>query len=152
MGLQVTAPKDLNPGTSTPPGGAPKARPAVRLPTPAALADVALIDASTAAAAACMSLSAWHEAVRRGDAPRAVIRRPRFTRYLLADVRRWLVERAAGGDAMVDDRVQAQAVKASAAAGRKRAAAAAAPKTATETKPAARKKPKNIPALLPAAR
>lgn len=61
---------------------------------PTALADVAYIDGPTSAAAGCMSLSAWHELVRKGEAPAAVIRQPRYTRWRLADVRQFLIERA----------------------------------------------------------
>ncbi len=53
---------------------------------PAALASVALIDAQTCAAAGGMSVSWWHEAVRAGRAPAAAIRRPRCTRWRVADV------------------------------------------------------------------
>lgn len=64
-------------------------------PVPATLADEALIDGPGAAAAACISLSKWHSEVAAGRAPQPVIRKPRHTRYRLADVRRWL--RAQGG-------------------------------------------------------
>lgn len=64
---------------------------------PAALADVALIDAPGIAAAACMSMSTWHELVRVGDAPQPAIRAPRHTRWRMADVRAWLAARAERG-------------------------------------------------------
>ena len=103
------------------------ARPTVRRPTPPALADVALIDGPMAAAAACMALSSWHEAVRKGEAPAPVIRQPRCTRWRLADVRAWLIGRAAGGgNAQASERVHALAAKASTAAKAKRKATAAA--------------------------
>lgn len=57
---------------------------------PDALADVALVDAPACAAAASMGLTQWHDLVRRGAAPAPAIRRPRFTRWRLRDVRNWL--------------------------------------------------------------
>lgn len=44
-----------------------------------------------------MSLSSWHELVRVGEAPQPVIRAPRCTRWRLADVRQFLIDRAAAG-------------------------------------------------------
>ena len=70
-------------------------RPAVRRPAPASLADVALIDGPSIAAAGCMAVSAWLQLVRNGAAPQPVIRQPRYTRWRLADARAWLIERAA---------------------------------------------------------
>lgn len=55
-----------------------------RLPT--ALADVALIDGKTCAAAGSMSESWWHAEVAAGRAPQPVIRAPRCTRWACADV------------------------------------------------------------------
>jgi len=96
-------------------------KPTARAVTPPALADVALIDGPTAAAAGCMSLSSWHELVRKGEAPAPVIRQPRCTRYRLADVRAWLIERASRGSGPeAASRVAATASKASAAAQAKR--------------------------------
>lgn len=62
-------------------------------PVPAALADVAFIDGPTCAAASGISLSSWHELVRLGQAPQPVIRQPRFTRWQVAQVRAFLIER-----------------------------------------------------------
>ena len=59
---------------------------------PLGLVDVAYIDGATCAAAGAMSQSQWHELVKDGKAPKPVIRKPRFTRWLMADVRRWLIE------------------------------------------------------------
>lgn len=59
---------------------------------PPALMDVAYVGGATCAAAGAMSLSQWHELVKAGIAPEPVIRKPRFTRWLLADLRRWLIE------------------------------------------------------------
>lgn len=89
-------------------------------PVPAALADVALIDGPTCAAAGGMSLSSWLDLVRQKQAPQPAIRQPRCTRWRLADVRQFLIERAArgtdGSEALI-----ANAKKASAAARAKRA-------------------------------
>ena len=103
-----------------------KSRPAVRRPTPPVLADVALIDGPTCAAAACMALSGWHELVRTHQAPQPVIRQPRFTRWSLAQVRAWLSERATQGpDAVSSQRVTEKAKKASLKAAEKRTTRAA---------------------------
>jgi predicted DNA-binding transcriptional regulator AlpA len=66
-------------------------------PEPAVLADVAMIDGPTCAAAGGISISSWHELVREKRAPQPVIRAVRCTRWRLADVRAWLIERAAQG-------------------------------------------------------
>lgn len=88
---------------------------------PAALADVAMIDAPTCAAVGGFSLSAWYDLVRAGAAPAPAIRAPRFTRWRLADIRTWLIERAeAGSDPKTAEAAQASAIKASAAAKVKR--------------------------------
>jgi predicted DNA-binding transcriptional regulator AlpA len=88
-------------------------------PVPAALADVALVDGPTCAAAGAMSLSAWHELVRTKEAPQPVIRQVRCTRWRLIDVRQFLIDRAA--HALHDaEAVTARAKKASAAAQAKR--------------------------------
>ena len=101
-------------------------RPAFRPPTSTLLSDVALIDGPACAAAACISLSLWHELVRTGKAPQPVIRRPRCTRWRIADVRAWLIECSASGTHSVSaQRVMAQANKASRKAAEKRAACAA---------------------------
>ncbi|HQC99491.1 MAG TPA: hypothetical protein PK306_27670 [Aquabacterium sp.] len=62
---------------------------------PPALADVALVDGPTCAAAAAMSISQWNELVRAREAPQPVVRQPRFTRWRMADVRGWLIAKAA---------------------------------------------------------
>ena len=93
-------------------------------PVPLVLADVALTNGPTAAAAGDMSLSAFLDGVRRTAAgelhddeipyPLPVIRSPRCTRWRLADIRAWLIDRAARqlkGDAVI-----AQAKRASDAA------------------------------------
>lgn len=67
-------------------------------PIPAALADVALIDAPAIAAAADISLSSWYSIVAHDeDAPQPVVRAPRHTRWRLSEVRAWLIRRAEKG-------------------------------------------------------
>lgn len=93
-------------------------------PVPPALADVALVDGPTSAASAGESLSTFHDGVRRtargelavGEVPypQPVIRRPRFTRWRLIDVRAWLIARAAQTSS--DDDVIRRATNASAKA------------------------------------
>ncbi len=97
-------------------------------PVPPALADVALIDGPTCAAAGGISLSTWHELVRNGQAPQPVMRSARCTRWRLADVRAWLIDRAAKAeaDSTAGASLIAKAKKASDAAKAKRAASAAA--------------------------
>jgi predicted DNA-binding transcriptional regulator AlpA len=97
-------------------------RPTTALPE--SLADVALIDGPTAAAAASISVSQWYDLVRNGAAPQPAFRAPRCTRWRLADVRLWLVqwaERESGSEAA--DTVIDQARRASSAAAAKRKAA-----------------------------
>jgi predicted DNA-binding transcriptional regulator AlpA len=95
---------------------------------PAALADVALIDARTSAATGGMGISWWHARVAAGEAPRPVIQQPRMTRWRLADVRAFWAQRAQAGSAGAGEHLQAQTSKASAAAARNRNG-----KTATST-------------------
>ena len=95
----------------------PTKRPIVRQPAPQALADVALIDAPQCAAAACIGQSQWWELVKTGRAPQPVMRAPRCTRWRLADIRAWLIERAGAGiDQHAAEVAQSAAVKVSAAA------------------------------------
>lgn len=93
---------------------------------PADLAAVALIDAPTCAAAGAMSVSWWHEEVRAGRAPAPAIRKPRCTRWRLADVRAFWSKSAeqAAADAKAAAGVTTRATKASAAAQAKRKAGA----------------------------
>lgn len=104
MGPQVTNPQDLKPKTTR--------------PLPADLADVALIAADTCAATGDVSVSWWHEEVRTDRAPKPAIQQPRFTRWRLADVRRFWAERAsqAAADPETGERMAARAKKASIAA------------------------------------
>lgn len=65
-------------------------------PSPAAdsLADLALVDINDILAATRASASWLHAAVRSGAFPKPAIKGVRFTRWRLADVRAWLVQRA----------------------------------------------------------
>lgn len=104
-------------------------RPAVTTPTEtrfspplplANVADVALINAKTCAAIGSMSVSWWHDEVRAGRAPAPATRRPRCTRWRVADVRAfWQRFAETGNDSQ---QVIAQATKASKAAKVKREA------------------------------
>jgi predicted DNA-binding transcriptional regulator AlpA len=87
-------------------------------PLPADVADVALIAADICAAIGDVSVSWWHEEVRTDRAPKPVIKQPRFTRWRLADVRRFWAERAAqsAADSEAGERMAARAKKASAKA------------------------------------
>jgi len=100
MGLTVTAKTDPKSAART---------------LPADVADVALAAADTCAAIGAMSVSWWHEEVRAGRAPKPVIQQPRCTRWRLADVRRFWLERAAqaAGDTEARERMAAKAKKAS---------------------------------------
>ena len=93
--------------------------------TPQSLADVALVDGPTAAATGSMSISWWHTEVAGGRAPQPVIREPRCTRWLVADVRAFWVARAQRRDTQAGEAVTAHAAKASAAAALQRRARAA---------------------------
>ena len=108
------------------PGGAKKKRrPTVRPPLPEAHADVALLDVNDVCALVRMSTSWWHDAVREGRAPAPLRFGPRCTRWKLADVRAWLIERTAQPQAEAAALAKARATKASAKAAENRAARAA---------------------------
>lgn len=80
---------------------------------PAALADVALIDARTSAAGGGMGVSWWYAKVAAGEAPQPVIRGPRCTRWKLVDVKGFWAEFAARGvDSQGAQQLPAQASKA----------------------------------------
>lgn len=90
-------------------------------PLPANLADVALIDAATCAAAGSMSISWWHAEVAAGRAPQPVVRQPRCTRWTMHSVRSfWAAFAEKGGNPDAAAAVTAQATKASRAAQAKR--------------------------------
>jgi hypothetical protein len=88
------------------------------------LADVALIDARTAAAVGGLTISWWHAKVAAGIAPRPAIQQPRFTRWRLADVRLFWQNIAEQANPEATARLKAQANKAQAAAQARRRAAA----------------------------
>lgn len=71
-----------------------------------------------------MSASWVHEEVRLNRFPQPLRFGPRCTRWRLADVRAWLIERASQPQAEAAALLKARATKASAAAGVKRAAMA----------------------------
>ncbi len=109
----------------------PTTRPPVHPALAGAVAEVALIDGPTAASIGQASISEWHDGLRRTERgelragevplPLPVIRKPRFTRYRLADVLGYWRQRAEQGiDAGAAYRVQQQAVKASRKASEKR--------------------------------
>lgn len=84
--------------------------------------DVALVGADKAAAFGDMSVSWWNGQVATGRAPAPVVRRPRCTRWRLADVVVFWREFAETGaaDAASAERVAAQARRAREAAKVKR--------------------------------
>lgn len=78
-----------------------------RVEAPVALADLALLDATACAAVGAMSVTWWQSEVAAGRAPAPAVRRPRCTRWRVADVRdfwaRWTEQaQAEGGDAVVE--------------------------------------------------
>ena len=110
---------------STPQSVAPEPTTARRKRVPPPLADVhadvAFVDIDDIRSLTRMSPSWVHEEVRRGTFPAPVVRKPRFTRWRLADVRAWLIQQAATEDPAAASRVLAKAKKASIAAQAKRA-------------------------------
>lgn len=96
-------------------------RPKVRPSIPPALTEVALVDATTCAAAGGMGVSWWHSEVAAGRAPQPVIRAPRCTRWTLASIKTYWAQRAISGSCSHQSaKTVAQAKKASAAARAKR--------------------------------
>lgn len=89
---------------------------------PVALADVALIDAPTCAAAGSVCVSWWHEKVAAGIAPEPAFRAPRCTRWRAVEVAAFWRDYtpSAQGNASAADAVRVHATKASAAAQMKR--------------------------------
>lgn len=75
-----------------------------------------LITAEQAAKALGASVSWWLEHVRKGAAPQPVVRRPRFTRWRLADVRVFRARFIAHASSSVAAAVTDRAIKASRAA------------------------------------
>lgn len=92
---------------------------------PADLANVALIDAQTCAAAGGMSVSWWLERVRTGTAPAPAVRAVRCTRWHMGDVSAFWRNFAAKADGKAEEMLSARAKKASVAAQAKRSAAVA---------------------------
>lgn len=99
-----------NPEGQLPSQSRPKcARPApVRPPIVDVQADVALVDINDVKALVRAGESWVYSAMSRGDFPKPAIRRPRFVRWLLADVRRWLIAQAsaAAGAATTTERAK----------------------------------------------
>jgi predicted DNA-binding transcriptional regulator AlpA len=91
---------------------------------PADLAAVAFLDIRDVCAAVRMSASWVHDEVRAQRFPQPVIRQSRCTRWKSADVRDWLIRRAAQSQTEAGDFVKARATKASRAAQAKRIATA----------------------------
>lgn len=89
---------------------------------PHALADVAFLDIADVCAAARMSASWIHDEVRAGRFPRPLRFGPRCSRWRSAEVRAWLVDRAAAAEADTETALamSARAKKASEAAQAKR--------------------------------
>ena len=123
-------------------------------PVPPELADLAMIGAQPIAAAADESYSSFLDGVRRtaegelkdGEVPypQPKIRRPRFTRWLISDVREWLIQRAArGSNPQIVAQVTAHAKKASRRAAELRAAAQIVAQDATQANRANRKAAEN---------
>ena len=67
-------------------------------PLPEILAEVALVDVTTAAATGQMSVSWWLDEVREGRAPQPVIRANRCTRWRAIDVASFWRTRAESGN------------------------------------------------------
>lgn len=63
-----------------------------KVAVPPGLVDVAYIDGAACAAAGAMSISQWLALVKDEKAPKPVIRKPRFTRWLMSDVRAFLIQ------------------------------------------------------------
>lgn len=57
---------------------------------PAALAELALIDATTCALAGGMSRSRWYTLVQNGQAPKPAVSQPQFVRWRVREVAQYL--------------------------------------------------------------
>ena len=90
---------------------------------PGGLADITLVDSKEVCAALSMSPNWLHNEVRAGRFPQPLRHGSRCTRWRAADIRQYLLERAAMPQAETIAMVTARAKKASAAAQLKRAAA-----------------------------
>lgn len=86
-------------------------------PLPTDVAEAAFLDINDFVAAVRMSASWVHEEVRAGRAPAPVIRQSRCTRWLAADIKKYLKHRAevavadAGGHAFVLERAKKASAK-----------------------------------------
>jgi predicted DNA-binding transcriptional regulator AlpA len=100
-------------------------RPKVRPPLPESHADIALCDMADVCALVRMSTTWVHDQVRAGRFPQPLRYGPRCTRWTMASIRAWLIERAAQPQAEATAAVIAKAKKASDAALVKRSAARA---------------------------
>lgn len=76
----------------------PPERDSANAPAQPIATDVALIDAPKCAAIGSMGISWWYEEVRQGRAPQPVVRKPRCTRWRLADVLKFWRDFADSGD------------------------------------------------------
>lgn len=75
---------------------------ACQVTIPPSLADVAYIDGAACAASASMSISQWLALVKDKKAPQPAIRKPRFTRWRISDVREWLIQLSSQSDFEAD--------------------------------------------------
>lgn len=78
---------------------------------PAGLIDFAYIDGAACAAAGSMAISQWHALVKEEKAPQPVIRKHRFTRWLLSDVRDWLINYRTQSDFTKDSEIALEKAK-----------------------------------------
>ena len=127
MVLEMTAKAGIR-STATAQHAAPFRQQSTIATLPAALADVALIDAETCAAAGSMSVSWWHEEVRAGRAPKPAVQRPRCTRWAISVVADFWRRFAEDGSA---DTEAAEAMKAKLSKASAKAQALRAVSTAT---------------------
>lgn len=103
-----------------------KRRPVLRASLLEAHTDVALADITDVMMLTRMGRSWIHRAVRNGAFPMPVIRGPRCTRWRLADVRTWLIDRTtfSAGEGPTGEATRHLAKRASDAASTKRRALA----------------------------
>jgi len=90
---------------------------------PSGLIDFSYIDGADCAAAGAMSISQWHALVKDKKAPQPVIRKPRFTRWMLADVRQWLIEYRTDSDFEKDSEIVLNKAREASRAARSKATA-----------------------------
>lgn len=62
--------------------------------TKLSLADLSLMSAAACAAAGAMSISQWNAEVSEGRAPAPAVQKPRFTRWRVCDVKKYLLDLA----------------------------------------------------------